>query len=369
MCHVSLGISASRSVVVSQTGPAYVESVQVAGRASAEAAERALERIFERFPEVSIKISVDQRIKCRVEVSDPEEDGYDHIGRVAWVPTERCDYVPQEERQPTENKCSHYNTKCPRCFVLALHFNEVSIFGRGRVEIGGVVEGKCFRRAAAGQDVAVVLVVEQHHVAVALMQLLLLPVRLLEDGEVGENHDRARNPEAYGRRYDGKHPIHFEFAHFRIIVPELLVLSRGVPSEEDGYEADERRRDPRIDEHHPHHLLGHIDRILERLNYSVVPINANTTQMEYAGSGEVHVEAVPHVAHEITKHPLAGNLHAKIKRHGHDRDKHIGKRERHDEIIRDDPQLAMPHHRNNHEQIAENRGYDYRAHYRDFQQI
>lgn len=72
MCHVSLGISAARAVIVPQAGSAHVKGVQIAGRATAEAAERALERIFERFPEVPIKISVDKRIKCRVEVSDPE---------------------------------------------------------------------------------------------------------------------------------------------------------------------------------------------------------------------------------------------------------------------------------------------------------
>lgn len=86
--------------------------------------------------------------------------------------------------------------------MLALHFNEVSIFGRGRVEIGRVVEGECFRRAAAGEDVPIVLVVQQHCVAVTLMQLLFLPVSFLEDCMVREEHDRAWNPEADRRGDD-----------------------------------------------------------------------------------------------------------------------------------------------------------------------
>lgn len=57
------------------------------------------------------------------------------------------------------------------------------------------------------------------------------------------------------------------------------------------------------------------------------PVYRNATQMHYAGSGEVNIEAVPDVAHERAKHPSARYLDGGIESHCTEGDQHVGHRQ------------------------------------------
>lgn len=97
MLQVGVGVDAFRTVVVTERRASDVQLVKVAGFASTQGAESALQRVFERFSEVAVEVGVDERIQRRIEVADPEEDGYDVVGTVACVAAQRGDHVPVGE--------------------------------------------------------------------------------------------------------------------------------------------------------------------------------------------------------------------------------------------------------------------------------
>jgi len=112
--------------------------------------------------------------------------------------------------------------------------------------------------------------VHQHRVAVAHHQLLLLAVGLAEDGQVGEYHDGAGDPERNGARDDGVVLVHHEGALIRVLQDEELVRRGGVPADEDGQEREQCRRYPRVQQHNADHAFRHANRILQRLNNRIV---------------------------------------------------------------------------------------------------
>lgn len=73
---------------------AYSHIVCTVGRTFVPARENALQRVLERLPEVPIEVGVDQRIQCRIEVSDPEQNGNHHVRARARIAAQRYRYVP-----------------------------------------------------------------------------------------------------------------------------------------------------------------------------------------------------------------------------------------------------------------------------------
>lgn len=209
-------------------------------------------------------------------------------------------------------------------------------------------------------------VAQQHHVPHPAVHLLLLPVRLFKHGEVRERHDGARYPERDARREYHVNLVHLKLAQIGMILPSHTVLRRGVPSHENGHERDERGQYPAGEQHIGGQPPGHDNRIFERFHDRPVTIHRDAHQMEDGAGAEVHVQGVPHVAHEITEQPFAGQLHARVERHREHRDQHVGQRQRDHEIIGDDPQLPVPHHRHHHQQITEHRGHYDGAHQATF---
>lgn len=89
------------------------------------------------------------------------------------------------------------------------------------------------------------------------------------------------------------------------------------------------------------------------------PIHGDATQMQDTGSGEVHVQTVPHVTHEAAEEPpvsvegegivsqwssvvdrgysLARYLDAKVEGHGEHCHHNIRHGQRHHEVVGDDP--------------------------------
>jgi len=228
---------------------------------------------------------------------------------------------------------------------------------RGRVQgVLGVdlVERERLGGAAAVElavDVVEILarpVAEQHRIAHAAVHLLFLLVRLLEDPVIRDGHDGARYPEGEAGRDQGVDLVDFELAELRMLVPMHAVLLGGVQAVEDRDKGNESWWQPAGEQHEPHHPLRDVGRILERLDDRVVTIDRDAHQMQDRARAEVHVQRVPHVAHEIAEQPPAVHLHARVEGHREHGHEHVRERERHHEVVGDDLQLPVPHHRYHH---------------------
>lgn len=216
--------------------------VQVGRAPPAEAAERAGQRVLERVAEVSVEIRVDDRVQRRIEIPGPEHDDRDDVRALASVAQGRGDVV-EEEGQPAEDEGAHDDAERARRLVLALHLQEVAVLG-GRGGVGvqrAVLVGRVARRP-----------VHEHGVAGARVQRLLLPVGLLKDGQVREDHDGARDPERDRTGDDGVRLVHLELALVRVLV--LEVVAGGVPAHEDGHVRDRDGAEPCRRQHHIRHL-------------------------------------------------------------------------------------------------------------------
>lgn len=71
------------------------------------------------------------------------------------------------------------------------------------------------------------------------------------------------------------------------------------------------------------------------------------------------IQSVFLVLKQINK--IKADLHARIESHREHRDEHVRQSQRHDEIVRYDTQLSMPHHRHHHQQVTEHSHDDDRA--------
>lgn len=76
---------------------------------------------------------------------------------------------------------------------------------------------------------------------------------------------------------DTHHPV----TVVRMRHPKGQILFRGVPSVEDWHERDDARRHPRDQQQERDQSLGDQNRILERLDDCVVPIDADAAQVKY----------------------------------------------------------------------------------------
>lgn len=109
----------------------------------------------------------------------------------------------------------------------------------------------------------------------------------------------------------------FTLIYLRILSPEIQVLLRGVPTHEDGYEADQCRQRPSAAQHRGDCHSSHNGWIFQRSDYRVISVDTDATKMKDAGSAEIYVHRVPNVAHNTTEQPLAtGELDRGIERHG-----------------------------------------------------
>lgn len=160
---------------------------------------------------------------------------------------------------------------------------------------------------------------------------------------------------------------HHPVAVVRVRHPESQILVGRVPTVEYGHERYDARRHPGDQQEERHQPLGDQHRILERLDDGVVPVHAYAAQVEYGRGGKVHVARVPHVAHEVAEHPFAADLLAGVERHRHDSHQHVGERQRHDEVIGDDPEPGVPGHRDDYQQVPADRGQYDDGHHRSFQ--
>lgn len=143
-----------------------------------------------------------------------------------------------------------------------------------------------------------------------------------------------------------------------MVLPVLLVIRSRVPSQHDRRERNNPRQNPHIGEHKEYRVLVHDDRVLEGLHNGVVAINADTAKVEDARSAEIHVKAVPNVTHEVPEVPLVRERHDRVEGHHTKRHKEIRERQTDDEVIRDDPKLAMFDDADDNEKVAQD-GRDY----------
>lgn len=151
-----------------------------------------------------------------------------------------------------------------------------------------------------------------------------------------------------------------------LVGPHLVVLG-GIPAAEDWWEGDDGWSQPRANQHECYHSLGHVDGILERLDDGVIAVHADAAQVEDRGSGEVHVQRVPDVTHELGEHPVARQLKTGVERHDGDGHQDVCEREGHDEIVGDYPELAMPHHTHHDQEVAEDGTDDDHSHHGGFE--
>jgi len=135
-----------------------------------------------------------------------------------------------------------------------------------------------------------------------------------------------------------------------------------VPTEEYRQERYERRQRPHVQQHVQNGALRHGDRVLQRADDGVVPVHADAAQVQYGRGREVHVQAVPHVAHDVAEHPLSGDLDAGVERHGAQGDQEVGERQRHDVVVGEYAELPVPHHADHHQRVAQHRAQYYRTH-------
>lgn len=137
-------------------------------------------------------------------------------------------------------------------------------------------------------------------------------------------HNEAGSPKRHCTRYHSVCPVHFERTIIRMFASELQVLVRGVPSHEYGKEGEQRGRTPNDREHNSELVYCHDQGVIQWLNYRIVAIDANAAQVQYANSGEVHVQTAPHVAHEVSEEPFSiGEDDTRIKAHGPNGDEHV----------------------------------------------
>ena len=130
---VPLQVTAKKSVLLLHVINVRVEpwspALKAVGRVSsgpwlgsrmrAAPAEYASEDVRESVLEVSVGHDVDDRVKCGVEVSDPEEDGDDDVGAGAPVlAADRHCQVPGEKREPAQQEGAHHDAKGHEGFVL-----------------------------------------------------------------------------------------------------------------------------------------------------------------------------------------------------------------------------------------------------------
>lgn len=83
--------------------------------------------------------------------------------------------------------------------------------------------------------------------------------------------------------------------------------------------------------------------------------------MQNAGSREIHIQTIIHIAHERAEHPATRQLNRCIECHGTQRHQHIGHCQRDHKIIRNHSQLSISLHRNDDQRIPENRTDNYRT--------
>lgn len=102
----------------------------------------------------------------------------------------------------------------------------------------------------------------QHGIAMAHHHLLLLSVRLAENGQIGEYHDGAGYPEGYRARDDGIVLVHLEVALIGMLQDVLLVLIGRIPAHENGQKREESWRYPDVNQHNANHTFCHTNRIL-----------------------------------------------------------------------------------------------------------
>ena len=108
-------------------------------------------------------------------------------------------------------------------------------------------------------------------------------------------------------------------------LPVVKVFLSGVPAHEDGEEGHQRRRTPDHRQHNGQFSLSHYERIVERLHDSVIAVDADAAEVEDGHGGEVDVQGVPDIAHEVSEEPPAlGDLDAEVEAHGPDGDQHVG---------------------------------------------
>jgi len=179
---------------------------------------------------------------------------------------------------------------------------------------------------------------------------------------VHDDHDDAGYPKRDGRRYDGVVSVDDENARHWVLAAERLMFGGRVPTEEYRQKRYERRQRPHVQQHVKNRALRHGDRVLQRADDGVVPVHADAAQVQYGRGREVHVQAVPHVAHDVPEHPFAGDLNAGIERHGAQGDQEVGERQRHDVVVGEYAELPVPHHADHHQCVAQHRAQYYRTH-------
>ena len=230
--------------------------------------------------------------------------------------------------------------------MLAFHLADVALLGGRLVQVlVDLVHERLGRPPGIRQHVSVgVVLVQEQRRPVPAVQLLLLLVGFSEDRPVREQHYSARDPERYRAANDCVDFIDFEVALVFVHLAVRAVIFGGVPPQKDGKKTYDHRAQPNAHQHNGHHLLGHVDRVLQRLHYGVVPVHAYAAQVEDRSGGEVHVQGIPHVAHYVPEHPPVEDLHAGVEGHHEHGHEHVGQGEAHHEVVGDHAQSSVPYH-------------------------
>jgi len=76
----------------------------------------AAQELLERVAEVARTQAVDERIRCRVAVAEPEENVEENLGRT--LATERLGQVDGEERRPADDETTDDDADCLGGFLL-----------------------------------------------------------------------------------------------------------------------------------------------------------------------------------------------------------------------------------------------------------
>lgn len=184
------------------------------------------------------------------------------------------------------------------------------------------------------------------------VQHSLLPIRLPVDLIIHGNHDDPRYPEADTGTDDCIRFVDMEHTNVRVLFPKLEVFPGGVPASEDRQEAHNSWGAPDNAEHSGQPEIGHDEGIVEWLDDRVVSVHTNTAQMQDGHRAEEDVQGVPDVAHEVSKEPPARELDRGVEGHCEDRDQHVRERQRNDEVVGDDPELSVAHHRHYHQEVT-----------------
>lgn len=206
----------------------------------------------------------------------------------------------------------------------------------------------------------------QDDIAGGPRESLPLPNRFLINPTVHHNHNDTRYPEADRTTDNGVIIVNDEFAFVRMRQSMRFMLLRRVPTEENRREADQRRKDPNVRQHKADHSVRHGDRVFERSHYRVVPVDADTAQMEYRSGRKVNVERIPHVAHERTEQPLTAQFDARVEGHRAKRHQHIRHGQTDHVVIGNDAQFTVSVDADDDQGVAENRAQYYQAEYATF---